>query len=361
VTDPLRPDRTRDPQPPQQRGRALERAAFARKRTGRYDMAALARAMTALLGDAVRYPRDDIRTWVPIGPSVVRSGDPWDFRRTSGRVRDLAVSEDGRRAYAAGKGGLWYTDDGAATWTPVGGWAGREGVRGELTVTQAGRRLSWGLFSLSSTPARATLRKALEAQSTPAEWRAFITEQVAAEVSALPPAPAGKDGAKGDVGERGPEGVQGLPGRDGRDGVNGEKGERGDSGLAGKDGMNGRDGTLEHLKAVFDGERTVTLCFKDTGTPIDGGVIKFVGVVLYRGIWEEGKAYEAGDQVTWGGSSWTAKEDTSAKPGLSTPESRAWVMSVRRGSDGREGKPGPPGPQGMQGVKGIDGRHYSGG
>ena len=94
-------------------------------------MAALARAMTALLTDAVRYPRDDIRTWVPIGPSVVRPDDRWDFWRTSGRVRDLAVSEDGRRAYAAAaKGGLWYTDDGAATWTPVGGWAGREGVRG---------------------------------------------------------------------------------------------------------------------------------------------------------------------------------------------------------------------------------------
>src|SRR5438132_413270 len=36
---------------------------------------------------------------------------------------------------------------------------GREGVRGELTVTQGVRRLSWGSFLLSSTQARETLRK----------------------------------------------------------------------------------------------------------------------------------------------------------------------------------------------------------
>ena len=46
--------------------------------------------------------------------------------RMSGRIRDLAVSPDGQRAYAvSAKGGVWYSGDAGATWAPVGGWAGR--------------------------------------------------------------------------------------------------------------------------------------------------------------------------------------------------------------------------------------------
>ena len=62
--------------------------------------------------------------WIPIGPSVVRRGQAADRPRVSGRVRDLAVHRDGTRAYAAtARGGVWYTGDGGATWSPVGAWA----------------------------------------------------------------------------------------------------------------------------------------------------------------------------------------------------------------------------------------------
>jgi len=47
---------------------------------------------------------------------------------------------------------------------------GREGVRGELTVTHDGRRLSWGALPLSSTSARETLRKKLEAVAPGLPW-----------------------------------------------------------------------------------------------------------------------------------------------------------------------------------------------
>jgi len=70
------------------------------------------------------FPANNLNRWNPIGPSVVRQGQARGRPRVSGRVRDLAVSSNGQRAYAAtAKGGVWYTGDGGATWEPLGGWA----------------------------------------------------------------------------------------------------------------------------------------------------------------------------------------------------------------------------------------------
>jgi hypothetical protein len=72
---------------------------------------------------------------------------------------------------------------------------------------------------------------------------------------------------------------------------------------------------------------------------------------IYQGVYVEGKAYERGDTVTWGGSQWCAKEATSAKPGAADQSSRAWVLCVKKGSDG---KPGPSGKDGAAGRNGRD-------
>jgi hypothetical protein len=62
--------------------------------------------------------------WVPIGPTVVLAGQAGGRPRVAGRVRDLRVSDDGQRAYAAtANGGVWYSGDGGETWAPLGGWA----------------------------------------------------------------------------------------------------------------------------------------------------------------------------------------------------------------------------------------------
>lgn len=127
-------------------------------------------------------------------------------------------------------------------------------------------------------------------------------------------------------------------GRDGLPGVQGPVGEKGLDGARGADGMHGRDGTLENLKATFDGERTVTLCFKN-GDPIEGGVIKF-NIPLDRGVYMAGKAYEQADMVTWGGSTWICQETTTAKPG----ESKSWRLCVKRGRDGKDANGAGPGP-----------------
>ncbi len=72
------------------------------------------------------FPTSDASRWVPIGPSVVRQGQGSGRPRVTGRIRDLAVHHEGRRAYAASaRGGVWYTGDGGSTWAPVGGWAER--------------------------------------------------------------------------------------------------------------------------------------------------------------------------------------------------------------------------------------------
>src|SRR5262245_35500898 len=62
--------------------------------------------------------------WVPIGPTTVLGGQAAGSPRVAGRIRDLAITDDGKRAYAAAAGGgVWYTDDFATNWRPVGGWA----------------------------------------------------------------------------------------------------------------------------------------------------------------------------------------------------------------------------------------------
>ncbi len=120
------------------RDRATERWAHVDLRQGDYDPAELTEAVSAKLagpppkksrrkGVAPKgFPTSDASRWVPIGPSVVRRGQGTGRPRVVGRIRDLAVSSDGTRIYAASaKGGVWYSGDGGGSWSPVGGWAER--------------------------------------------------------------------------------------------------------------------------------------------------------------------------------------------------------------------------------------------
>ncbi|MEQ7008576.1 hypothetical protein ABN028_20595 [Actinopolymorpha sp. B17G11] len=152
MTEPTPPSTgTSRPSRPRTRrsGRAAERHSFVASRVGEYDATALASAMSDRLAAEASaagvpmelFPSGDERRWVPIGPSVTRAFS-WffapSFPRATGRVRDVAVSGDGRRAYAAtAKGGVWYTDDGGATWSPVGGWAARSAVAGGVHNAQS--------------------------------------------------------------------------------------------------------------------------------------------------------------------------------------------------------------------------------
>ena len=119
------------------RDRAMSRQRFVLERTGDFDQRALDDAVSAKLAEPrprpkgrglqpKGFPTSDTSRWVPIGPSVVRQGQGSGRPRVTGRIRDLAVHHEGKRAYAASaRGGVWYTGDGGSTWAPVGGWAER--------------------------------------------------------------------------------------------------------------------------------------------------------------------------------------------------------------------------------------------
>jgi hypothetical protein len=112
-------------------------------------------------------------------------------------------------------------------------------------------------------------------------------------------------------------GAPGPPGKDGRDGKDGA------------DGFGFDDLTIEQID-----ERTAV--YKGTK---DDRVREFgrfkSHAMIQRGVWLEGKSYERGDVVTWGGSQWHANEDTATKPG---EDAKAWTLVVKRGRDGRDGK-----------------------
>ncbi len=60
--------------------------------------------------------------------------------------------------------------------------------------------------------------------------------------------------------------------------------------------------------------------------------------LTYFGVWQPG-AYAKNAATTWGGSLWIAQRATTAKPGESGLDSRAWVLAVKRGADGKDGRP----------------------
>jgi hypothetical protein len=116
-------------------------------------------------------------------------------------------------------------------------------------------------------------------------------------------------------------------------------------GPAGQNGHDGRDGTdgaagvgFEDLAVEFDGDRTLAFRFER------GAITKVFPIALpflrYQGVYQEGKAYDVGDTVTWAGAMWHCQAATIAKPGDST----GWQLCVSRGRDGKAGKDGAPAP-----------------
>jgi hypothetical protein len=128
------------------RGKAADRFAFVVRRDGVVDPDEAALALErrrAQLAEQLAPPRRrgaapraapsaDANLWTPIGPTVVLAGQAGGRPRVAGRVRDLRVSDDGMRLYAAtANGGVWYSADAGETWAPLGGW----GVSGTPPAT----------------------------------------------------------------------------------------------------------------------------------------------------------------------------------------------------------------------------------
>jgi hypothetical protein len=81
-------------------------------------------AETALLDGMAPRDRPVAGTaWVPLGPTQATHGMAGGRPPVTGRVRGLAVSPDGARAYAAAaNGGVWMTTDGGQHWQALDPW-----------------------------------------------------------------------------------------------------------------------------------------------------------------------------------------------------------------------------------------------
>lgn len=100
-------------------------------------------------------------------------------------------------------------------------------------------------------------------------------------------------------------------------------------------GMRGWECIVDGIAAVnvvqdSDREFSVTLA-KSSGAEV---VQKFaLPIQVYRGVHQEGKAYDAHDNVTWAGSQWTStKSENTDKPGTSD----AWTLVVKAGRPGKD-------------------------
>jgi hypothetical protein len=92
--------------------------------------------------------------WLPAGPSTVLGGQAESSPRVSGRVREIAVSPDGTRAYAAtANGGVWYTADSGASWIQVGGWATRRAAVTPGEAAGGAEGLTFGSLLVAFGPA----------------------------------------------------------------------------------------------------------------------------------------------------------------------------------------------------------------
>jgi len=154
----------------------------------------------------------------------------------------------------------------------------------------------------------------------------LVAEQVRSAVDAIPKPKDGvglagalidREGAlvvtltNGDVKSLGP-----VVGRDGVDG----KGEPGQDGVG-----------FDDLDVVHDGERGFTFRFVKGERVVEKQFS--LPVVLDRGVYAGGKAYEPGDGVTFGGSFWIATEATDEQPGTG----KGFRLAVKRGRDGKDG------------------------
>lgn len=156
--------------------------------------------------------------------------------------------------------------------------------------------------------------------------------------------PAGAVGPQGPKGDTGPQGAPGLQGpqgdkgEPGAPGMQGAKGDKGDAGIQGAAGATGPQGPK--------------------GEPGSG--------FTWRGAYNTNNAYDLGEVVASGGSSWIATKHVPAQPcagggggvclaPYAPPNATYWAELAEKGDAGAVGPPGAPGPSGPAGPTGPQG------
>jgi len=188
----------------------------------------------------------------------------------------------------------------------------------------------------------------------------LVSAEVHRQISLIPPPEDGKSvdlgalfteigGAVSRAVDAMPKPINGKDGDPGAPGLPGEPGKPGDPGKDGKDAdpvdmdfvkeilalevhrelstwPRPKDGLgLEGMAAeLLEDGRTLVLRFSNGETESRQEIL--IPWQIYRGVYESGKLYKAGDVVTFGGSQYTAKVDTSRPP-----KTTDWILSVKHG------------------------------
>jgi len=95
-----------------------------------------------------------------------------------------------------------------------------------------------------------------------------------------------------------------------------------------KDGLDGLG--FDDLEVIHDGARSFTFRFA-SGEKMKEFAFT-LPVMLDRGVYHDGRKYQPGDGVTWGGSYWICQKDTGAKP----DQSDDWRLAVKKGQNGKD-------------------------
>lgn len=151
-----------------------------------------------------------------------------------------------------------------------------------------------------------------------AEVERFVVDRVRAAVDALP---APKDGVGLASAFKDHEGALVVTMTDGST-----------RSLGKIDGEPGRDGLgFDDLNVEQIGERTVR--FLLTRGPDTAEFDLTLPVPIYRGVFKESAAYEAGDMATWAGSLWHCNEPKGLKPGEADS---GWQLAAKAGRPGKD-------------------------
>ena len=82
---------------------------------------------------------------------------------------------------------------------------------------------------------------------------------------------------------------------------------------------------------LLDDERTVIVSFDNGERKVEKSFK--LSVPIHKGVYKASEEHSKGDAVTFGGSLWIAQKDyPEGKPG----QSEDWMLSVKKGRDGRE-------------------------
>ena len=108
------------------------------------------------LNDVIQVVAEPERIWMPLGPSILLNGQATGSPEVSGRVRAIRVSPNGQRIYVGtANGGVWYSADAGASWTPVGAWGLAAATeRSDMSLTIGALHVEFGDNAGVDTPDR---------------------------------------------------------------------------------------------------------------------------------------------------------------------------------------------------------------